>query len=468
MYINFSQFERFLCTTKNELPTFYFLRSQTSFNSNKTSKHIKTPKPSLSSSRTTKTSTPDQSKKYVTFSNNTEIVPDLRICRSANSDRSDVTFSAKPDLPGRVSFSKNDVYEIDFSDYENDVDDELALLPKTSDRNQEVKTLPKSTDSRTNQIDKIPSQFCCPLKCNSMACSTEAGKLSYDPKNYQALDESSQIIEDYKNSIKDINRQYQLDSERSTDVFIDSPRILPYENISDDFKTYQSKVLLPDEHETGLIDIEAEPDESTEVEAEQKLNDEVWLNIPASNHSERPSTSDFRPATADTMPSKDSYNSEVISNYLKETNQKIGEKSKKPTRNVPPKLSPNSTKKTQVSNRNSDRLKMPLKPKTKLACRREESNIGEFQIDKVESWMSLHQKNFERTDAPDRYASRNEDKDGGSVDWSLKTPCRTVDRDNSIFVDESIENASLEGSPYDEIVSIIKEIDAHKQLDLGK
>lgn len=301
-----------------------------------------------------------------------------------------------------------------------------------------------------------------------MACSTEVGKLSYDPKNYQAMDESNQIIEDYKKSIEDINRQYQLDSVRSTDVFVDSPKSVPYESISDDFKTFQSKVLLSDERETGAADIEADPGESTEVEADHKLNAEIWFNVPASNRSGQPSTSDYRPATADTTPSKDSYNSVVISNYLKETNQKNGVKPKKTAQNVQPKQPPNPPKKFQVSNRNSDRLKTPLKSKTSLACRREESNIGEFQIDKVESWMSLHQKNFERTDEPDRYANRNEDKDSSSVEWSLKTPRRSVDEDNNHFVDESIENGSLEESPYDEIVSIIKEIDAHKQLDLGK
>lgn len=433
------------------------------------SKSIKPIKPSISSSRRSKSATPDQSKKYVTFSNNTEIVPHLRgLSSSAASEQSD---STKPDLPGRVSFSKNEVYEIDFSDYENETDTGRSMLDKSNESkpNEETKSLSQSPQK--NEInDNKPNQFCCELKCNTMACSTDIpDKEPYDAAKFQDIDESSQIIEEYKKSIENINRQYQFDSKRSA-ITTDISSKLPFQNISDDLKTYQSKetIILPensndDEH----------IHESAEVEADQKLNEEIWFNVPSSNHhgDQALTLLDHRPNTTNSnaSASKDSYkSSEVISNYLKETNKKINVKPRKQNTNNNSTQTPTSSRKVKSMNRIISGQNGKPTIKAKVNNHREESNIGEFQIDKVESWMSLHEKNFGKiSDSKlDRYD--NDDKDNSSVDWSLKTPRKSIDEDDQFFIDESIENGSMEESPYDEIVSIIKEIDEQKQLDLSE
>lgn len=365
-------------------------------------------------------------------------------------------------------------------DTERSVGQMVDLKPREEEENS---LLPQSPERETNDIKS--NQFCCKLKCNTMACSMDTPKESYDPKKYQEIDESNKIIEDYKKSIENINRQYQFDStKRSSNLFSDIPSKLPFENISDDLKTYQSKkptiIELP--KDSNELDNDGEPrthKSTIESEADQKLNDEneIWFNVPLTSNrsSEQQLTlsDDHCSNTADSNLLKNKrYNNEIISNYLKETNQKVSEKSQKQTisNNLAQQQTTSiSVRKLKSVNRNSSSgSKTPLKLKGNR--QREDSNIGEFQIDKVESWMSLHEKDFGKVASHklDRYDSFNEDRDNSSIDWSLKTPRKSIDGDDKLFIDESIENGSTEESQYDEIVSIIKEIDDQKQLDLSK
>lgn len=380
-------------------------------------------------------------------------------------------------MPGRVSFSKNDVYEIDFSDYENETDsgrsvDKSADSKSNAEQNELSSQSP--VNNETNKMnDKKSNQYCCDLKCNTMACSSEddiVNKVPYDPKKFQDIDESNEIIKEYQKSIENINRQYQIDNDkRSANLFSDIK--LPFENISDDLKTYQSKKTekLP---ENSIEMDDKHVHESADVEADQILNETTWFNLPTqtSNRNEE----QHRPNTNDSIASasKDSYNSEVISNYMKEKSKKINVKSKKQQNinnnnncSTQPPTSSRKLKTTMNRNINGQNNKTAVKSKVN---HREESNIGEFQIDKVESWMSLHEKNFGKASSNnklDRYVDN--DDSSNSVDWSLKTPRKSIDEDDHFFIVDE-DNVSIEESPYKEIVSIIKEIDEQKQLDLSK
>lgn len=159
----------------------------------------------------------------------------------------------KTDLPGRVSFSKNDVYEIDYSDIDNDTDtsrsfdlnetfrkknvhfedeyfnkfdddagtmamgDAKKFHQMPAHRHENRTNISKEISEPNNSLTDEKDYY--PLKCNSLRCKADMrldvlDVLPEDNENGSTVisnDSSEKIIEEYKREIESINRQHELE-----------------------------------------------------------------------------------------------------------------------------------------------------------------------------------------------------------------------------------------------------------------
>lgn len=281
------------------------------------------------------------------------------------SSDSKVTFNMlKADLPGRVSFSKNDVFEIDYSDYENDTDTSRSLEPGEVCRKKNVHfedeffqvtgtvasviegkekinvSSPSSSggssdDDRTTEIDSGPAKmvaindeykYCCSLKCNDRNCLNESAAYvsvqqpattkmpllnAAHADTNGGIDNSEKIIEEYKREIENINRRHELELKWSGN------RPLPhadYPNGSNE----APQIIANDENNIVIVSSNAEP--TNEFSEKEQLASDYWsspdtANSPVANSKRTVSTSN----ASEDSPTRDS-TSTVINNYLKTKN----------------------------------------------------------------------------------------------------------------------------------------------------
>jgi len=145
---------------------------------------------------------------------------------------------------------------------------------------------------------------------------------------------------------------------------------------------------------------------------------------------------------------------EVINNYLKATNQNDN-------------YTQNSTKQNNLSKtlkptKVTKKLKPSAPDKVKIVKSKLTDHHDEFQMEKVESWMSIHEKRF--SDSKCDIIGEN----GAYNNEWRETPNSKTDDEGNFSFEDPIDDASNEESNYDEIVSVIKEIDEEKIKDLGE
>lgn len=399
----------------------------------------------------------DNSKKYVTFSKNTtEIVPEL-YRQTSTSCSEDSQKNIKPDLPGRVSFSKADVYEMDYSDYENEANDQ--------DKEQ-------INDYSNGNIKK----YCCELKCNSATCTTERKssvsnssasgtytvdsytenmekyptkmnenkKKVYVAQHYQADDdddESDKIIENYKREIETINQQHTNDGNYFNSKNSSPQRSCPDESSSSS-KTSNDQITEISWNQNNLNNNKPEISSNSTKTQNQKIN------------------------------GKDK-SSAVINNYLKATNQEnCASSSKKKNNLVKTVKRPKETNKSklQLENNTKSRTLSGKKIQSKSSTSRggcDDSSLEEFHLDKVESWMSIHEFGKEEREKKNAGSADNiSDASEYNSNWR-ETPNSKTDDEGNFSYEDQIDSISNAESTYDEIVSVIKEIEQEKTQELG-
>lgn len=338
-----------------------------------------------------------------------------------------------------MSFSKSDVYEIDFSDYENG--DEILANYSDSASKVSFNKLIKTSAVTNTQDDCEPAMdnYCCSLKCNTMASTVDECELGSPGKMLTTKSENSDysdnnaVIEDYKKEVKSLRREKDIAEKEESDDTVsitkhDVPR-LQLTNYSDENATsptesdhisnrYNDKTIFNNSKTVNLLNLKPLNNNSSSIEHNTKT---------ASN--------------------------EVINNYLKATNQNDSYTHSSAKQN-------NLAKVPKQTSRINKKVRQPVPDKVKVKSKLAEHH-DEFHIEKVESWMSIHEKRFSdsKCDMGENGAYNSE--------WR-ETPNSKTDDEGNFSFEGPIDDVSNEESNYDEIVSVIKEIDEEKIRDLGE
>ncbi|XP_055313157.1 centrosomal protein of 131 kDa isoform X2 [Sitodiplosis mosellana] len=421
----------------------------------------------------------------------------------------------KADLPGRVSFSKNDVYEIDYSDIENDTDTSRSLDLNEPFRKKNVHFEDEYFDDDDNDVDgrmddtltatttthmdvKKHTAFnqtsmhrnlntakeisessnlltddkeYCPLKCSSLRCKADMrlDVLPEDNENgstTQPNDSSEKIIEEYKREIESINRQHERER-RWNESKINGDATATYSDYLNGSparsERKESEKQPKDEWHSGGSDSWSSPNhESTaNLVSKTKVTTTTTTATTASN-------------TSDESPTRDSA-STVINNYLKITNQKSIGSSKPSSATIKLK----TTKKLATpSNRKIKSAQATTacdaKPTTANRLTKAKSvghlqrvtdiKLNEFQIDKVESWMSTHEDTFSDTGLN---SFRRYGKFGSSSNLDYKktwreTPTSKTDDEGNYSLDDQVDNTSMDGSIGGGIELVLKKLEGRR------
>uniref|UniRef100_A0A1B0D722 Centrosomal protein of 131 kDa n=1 Tax=Phlebotomus papatasi TaxID=29031 RepID=A0A1B0D722_PHLPP len=326
------------------------------------------------------------------------------------------------DLPGRVSFSTADIHEEDVSEAEE------------SETAREAKKVTKKVVHFNDEA----------LTEKSSEEASESGKMDVESS-------SDQIIEDYRKEIESINRRHEVErklAERGTSVanFFDKEYLLEKETPPEGLEATPRDLMGA----TSVMDKYFEvmstptPELPGSLQGLKITETATWDNF-----------ADFPPKLRDKS-------GEIISNYLRVSSSDQSDVPPAPRR---PASSTRKGKNARDSRKSKSALttkpppkvkapdKAPLKRSKSIPILRNGENapLDEFHIDKVESWMSIHE---------DSYA-----KKASFVEYNREwrdTPSSKTDDEGNFSLEEHGDSFSTE-STYDEIQSIIKEIDADKR-----
>lgn len=310
-----------------------------------------------------------------------------------SSSESKVMFNVlKTDLPGRVSFSKNDVYEIDYSDYENDTDTGRSLEPGevyrkknvrfkddffqateaaafVDDENEKINISSKSSSGGSSDEEKMfdnnsgaakttiiskneDDKFCCSLKsCNNIngsngnseyvplisSAQTTASNTVTFADTRESIDNSEKIIEEYKREIQNINRRHELELKWSGNKPMADAEYL--------IDTNEAHIIGNNENGNMIYSTAAQP--LNEFDDKERSASDYWsspdaTNSPVSNSRHTASISN----ASEDSPTRDS-TSTVINNYLK-------------TKTIAVNAAPKATSTTSIKLRTSSVKKKPL------------------------------------------------------------------------------------------------------------
>ncbi|XP_055706440.1 centrosomal protein of 131 kDa [Phlebotomus papatasi] len=326
------------------------------------------------------------------------------------------------DLPGRVSFSTADIHEEDVSEAEE------------SETAREAKKVTKKVVHFNDEA----------LTEKSSEEASESGKMDVESS-------SDQIIEDYRKEIESINRRHEVErklAERGTSAtnFFDKEYLLEKETPPEGLEATPRDLMGA----TSVMDKYFEvmstptPELPGSLQGLKITETATWDNF-----------ADFPPKLRDKS-------GEIISNYLRVSSSDQSDVPPAPRR---PASSTRKGKNARESRKSKSALttkpppkvkapdKAPLKRSKSIPILRNGENapLDEFHIDKVESWMSIHE---------DSYA-----KKASFVEYNREwrdTPSSKTDDEGNFSLEEHGDSFSTE-STYDEIQSIIKEIDADKR-----
>lgn len=434
------------------------------------------------------------------------------------SDESSITSSVtKADLPGRVSFSKNAVYEIDYSDFENEMDTIRSPEYNENFRKKNVRfeddffnKINDSTEKKlTEDIDDVDgivdndddvniwnvknihdennsidvkncidndNKYCCSLKCNTLKCSN---KKSNEINGNDRIDESERIIEEYKREIRNINRRHELELKWSGNKLnATSTPLVDYlnsnnshENVNSDSKNNEN---LTNESNQIISNEMNELNDNT-----KDIQKDYWKSPEAGNSPILKTKQESSNASDDSL-ARDS-TSTVINNYMK--TRTVSSPSMATTPASPPIISKvkdnskilNDIKKPQPLNIRKIKSQIVNKERVRSAVigskmskaksiasiqNRSDSKLNEFHIDKVESWMSAHEDAF--SDAG--LGTFRKGKFGSTSNIEYKkswreTPTSKTDDEGNYSLDDQIDAHSMDGSSFGEIEHVLKKLE---------
>lgn len=442
----------------------------------------------------------------------------------------------KTDLPGRVSFSKNDVYEIDYSDIDNDTDTSRSLDLNEPFRKKNVhfedeyfskyddgRPDENAMDVRKHTFNQAPmhrlsntkehhesdnlltddKEFST-LKSNSLRCKADM-RLDVLPEDNEnggngadSKDRSEKIIEEYKREIESINRQHELERRWNEckingDINTNSTtatysNYFNNVNSSKRTETNESDKMAKDEWHSGGSDSWSSPNHDSTSNLIGKVK------VTSANNATTAAANTTASNTSDESPTRDSA-STVINNYLKITNQKSSITSKpgsatiklrttkkiasNPSRKIKSAQTTSSTNMAAATNGGAN-TSVDIKPTTSSSRLTKAKSVGhlqritdiklsEFQIDKVESWMSTHEDTFSDTGLN---SYRKYGKFGSSSNLDYKktwreTPTKTDDEGN-YSLDDQIDNTSMDGSIGGGIELVLKKLEGRRmQISFG-
>lgn len=363
----------------------------------------------------------------------------------------DTPNKTNPDLPGRVSFSTNDVYEIDYSDYDGS--------ESMNSTEEQIKMNKKSVHFYEDSKNSTEQKPCCSDTCQQFCCSSKYNDAFNDEsKNWKPSEQKTdQIIEDYKREIANINRRHELELQladipktnpvKSFPNFYNNDFHLKEQNIHEGFRNDLIDIKIDECSSTekkDSLDVYYETvEENKNVELKKNQRDETkWNNYDLKNNNSTKSDS----------------SNEIIKNYLAVKDQASPEKqSPKKQNNLNKKKSSPMKKPKSASNGNNSKVKPTLKKSKSISCLRQNSNLDEFHMEKVETWMSMHEENFSEKGDGAKSTKGNE------KEWREEsTPVSKTDDEGNYSLDDQIDNISSESS-YEEIRSMIRDIEDKKR-----
>uniref|UniRef100_A0A1I8P6U8 Centrosomal protein of 131 kDa n=1 Tax=Stomoxys calcitrans TaxID=35570 RepID=A0A1I8P6U8_STOCA len=466
----------------------------------------------------------------------------------------------KPDLPGRVSFSKPStevVSDQDSSDYDNPAHpsfyENSALKSQTESisapgpvkpEDYNFKTKPADTSqldkdlcslnlkksvhfgstangeeivAETFEYPKCPSENC---SCSTRSSSSSSLQDPSSPKCYCNLP-NCKFYADTLKKPSNIGAETEIGPSKSSTT-MDKPSSSPSHKISRDLKEPEESQVIRDyknavgeqlensvvknlldegkskSHASTLNNFElpsylskySNPSHASS-EPLDKPNNIAEKNNVINTYKSEVGKKDFlkmdnKLESSTSGAGKKSTTETVINNYLKvaastasiikkKENNKTSEAEQK---KLPVSGSSTTTITSSMSSHNSLNAKTKP-PKTSIAPLtqnnikkaksfgnlREDSNLHEFNLDKIDSWMSMHEESHHR--------SKSTLTKHGSLDDSFEKFTReTLDAMSALDGDEEDDknsprslDQSQDDSTYDEIVSVIKEIEEDKKKD---
>ncbi|EAT42939.1 AAEL005590-PA [Aedes aegypti] len=358
------------------------------------------------------------------------------------SQTSEQKLDKKVDLPGRVSFSSNDPYEIDYSDYE---DNEFTLAKQEALNGMGQRSSGSIYDELISPLPlpEPPSKS----KFNLVKFEEELTSSGYDTKEEKSEklvkfgstpeslcdeDDSNKIIEDYKKEIEDINRRREMELKMAlteSSKAYDPKRYTTVE-VTETYveETYRiaaaSCTSATEDTDTEVEKLHSGPvggkkdvineyyeciNEIINQQGEKKSQqdtkeDTLRLNL---NNESKPVPVDknfqaIKPTPKLDKNKLDSSNNQIIKNYFKVKEQNFNDfksvKSNQKNSNLLSKKNGKALDKPKSADTQKSILRNAKKnnsvPKFSAPLCRQESNISEFQMEKVVSWMSCNEDTF--------------------------------------------------------------------------
>ncbi|XP_039443826.1 centrosomal protein of 131 kDa [Culex pipiens pallens] len=416
----------------------------------------------------------------------------------------------KLDLPGRVSFSSNDPYEIDYSDYEDNeftmAKQELLRGDGVYDARKFQEPLPAEPPKPRFNLVKFEEELTSSGYETKEDKSEKFVKFDATPDLFCDETDSNKIIEEYKKEIEDINRRRDMElklvqSENGkkydpktyttvevTETYVEETYHIAAasctsatddtDNEVEKPRASSSKKDVINEYYACINEIvNSQGDKKTKRDS---MEDVLMLNL--NNESKpTPAEKNFQMAKPAVKASGsldknklDSNASQVIKNYFKVKDQNFNElksnKSSQKNNILMSKKNGKALEKPKSADAHKSILRNSKKnnaSSSKFAGQlcREESNISEFQMEKVVSWMSCNEDTF-----PKPYESDPTMLGGMDKSRRLPTPTdmnKTDDESNyGTFEAVRRETAGSEQTNYDDeslASEVVKPKSAHFQ-----
>ncbi|EDV98126.1 GH22846 [Drosophila grimshawi] len=380
--------------------------------------------------------------------------------------------SVKPDLPGRVSFSKPSTMlgpDADSSDCDNDKQEMRnsisapgpLTLPSfgygngnkvdTSDTSAQKKSVHFGSPAaggvevlaETYEYPKCPSENCtCSTRSSSTASTNEPAtdpKCACDAPSCRFAESKTKlelplptpelnVIREYKQAVDKLPKE-PLNN-------IELPNYLDkYAAQARDKQNNLSEKNLSTTHNNNNGSVQSSTGATYRTEAQR--------NFGAENN--------FLPVVQDDRRSYGNSNSSdaVINNYLKiaATPPFVGKKKEnvKPASAEPASRNPNKLKFLSKTTAATTIAAGKLKKVVSVGSLREERKLSEYNLDKVDSWMSMQEQKQALAQFEELHKQGLDELDEGN--------------------DSASQLSDSRGSTYDEIVSVIKEIEEDKKRD---
>lgn len=414
------------------------------------------------------------------------------------------------DLPGRVSFSTNDVFEIDYSDYDEtdkSFTDSPRKKPPTEAHSNYLMNIRDESDHATDETDETLTDLeprCCALsRSNTGIYDSDLSKIRMESK---AREEANKIVEEYKREIEELRKIHSQNPYASSSVsgaktVEDFPNF--FTNTGYQTNSLFQSTLDPINMLTtaGSSTNRNETQNSMDLHNEEKSDDKSSVDTKSddicgsSKDSQMSSSRDLElspiPVKLNNIWEKEnnakthnnlyskttnvtatSNNAISIKNHLSikpdsgiEMNRftKAGKKlndifstasinTKKKHKESKTRSIPNRVKSAPVSNSTK------MRKSKSIPTLKDDHNIDEFHIDKIVSWMSIHDDSaFSDTASVTGGHMAEISKTNISI-WKNRSGRTTTEDEGNFSTEDGVDT----DSPYEEIVSVIKEIDDDK------